>query len=260
MSEDVLFDDEAAAALERIYQTASMAERRRRIREALALGPGEHVLSVGTGPGFEAQGLASDVGEDGRVHGIDDAEPMLAVARQRCADQPWATFEQADAADLPVEDATFDAAAAVQVYEYVPDLDVAFAELYRALRPGGRAVVFDSDWATMAYNATDAARSERIVSAFDAHCPHPRLARTLKPRLERANFDVTGLEPFVHFETELTDDAVGAAFLPVLQGFVTQQGGVSEADAQAWVDDIHGRAEAGAYYFSFNQYLFVAEK
>jgi ubiquinone/menaquinone biosynthesis C-methylase UbiE len=135
--------------------------------------------------------LAEDVGENGWVHGIGTAEPMLAVARERCADQPQATFEPGDATDLSVEDGAFDAAAAGQVYEYVADLEAAFEELYRALRPGGRAVVFDSDWSTLTYHAADEARSERIVTAFDAHCPHPRLARTLKPRLERANFEVT---------------------------------------------------------------------
>lgn len=260
MSEGINFDEERVAEMEKIYRTASMTERRRRIRDALALNPGEHVLSIGTGPGFESHGLAADVGETGRVHGIDTAEPMLAVARERCADQPQATFEQGDAANLPVEDGAFDVATAVQIYEYVPDLDAAFEELYRALRPGGRAVVFDSDWSTMTFHAADETRSERIISAFDIHCPHPRLARTLKPRLERANFEVTEQAVYVHFETELTEDAVATALIPPIRGLVTEQGGIDEADAEAWVEDLHERAEDGEFFFNFNQYLFVAEK
>ena len=246
--------------MERIYRTASMAERRRRIRDVLALDPGEHVLSIGTGPGFESEGLAEDVGETGRVHGIDAAEPMLAVARERCADQPQATFDHGDAADLPVEDGAFDVATAVQVYEYVPDLDAALGELYRALRPGGRAVVFDSDWSTMTFHAADETRSERIISAFDTHCPHPRLARTLKPRLERANFEVIEQDVYVHFQTELNEDAVAAALISPIRGLVTERGGIDEAEAEAWVEDLHERAEDGEFFFNFNQYLFVAEK
>lgn len=260
MSDGVDFDEERVAQLERIYRTASMAERRRRIRDALALEVGEHVLSIGTGPGFESRGFAESVGETGRVHGVDTAEPMLTVARERCADQPQATFEQGDATDLPVEDGAFDAAAAVQVYEYVPDLDAAFAELYRALRPGGRAVVFDSDWSTMTYHAADEGRSERIIAAFDTHCPHPRIARTLKPRLERANFEVTAQDVYVHFETKLNEDSVAAAMIPPIKAVATERGGIDEAVAEAWVDDLHERAEAGEFFFSFNQYLFVAEK
>lgn len=260
MSEGVDFDEERVAEMERIYRTASMVERRHLIRDTLSLAAGEHVLSIGTGPGFESRGFAEDVGETGRVHGIDTAEPMLTVARERCHDQPQATFGVGDAADLPGDDGTYDAAAAVQVYEYVPDLDSAIGELYRVLKPGGRAIVFDSDWSTMTYHAADEARSERILEAFDAHCAHPRLARTLKPRLERANFEVTDQDVYVHFETELNEDAVAAALLPPIKGVVTEQGGIDEGEAEAWVDDLHQRAEAGEFFFTFNQYLFLAEK
>lgn len=113
MSDGVDFDEEMVTGMERIYRTDSMAERRRRIRDVLALDAGEHVLSIGTGPGFEARGFAEEVGESGRVHGIDAAEPMLAAARERCAHLPWAAFEQGDATDLPVDDGAFEAAAAV---------------------------------------------------------------------------------------------------------------------------------------------------
>lgn len=260
MSEGVDFDEEMVARMERIYRSASMKARRQKIRDTLALAPGEHVLSVGTGPGFESQGFAEDVGAEGRVHGIDTAPAMLAAARKRCDTLPAATFEQGDAADLPVSDEAFDAAAAVQVYEYVREVDAALAELYRALRPGGRAVVFDSDWSTLTYHASNDARSERIIEAFDAHCPHPRLARTLKPRLERANFEVTVTEPFVHVETELTEASLGEAMIPPLKGVVTEKGGIDEAEFADWVDDIYERAEAGEYFFNLNQYLFVAEK
>ena len=260
MSDGVDFDEETVAEMERMYQTASMRERRQRIRDALALESGEQVLSVGTGPGFESQGLAEEVGERGRVLGIDTATPMLAVARERCADQPQATFEQGDAAALPVTDNALDAAVAVQVYEYVPDLAAAFGELYRVLRPGGRAVVFDSDWSTLAYHAADDTRSERIIEAFNTKSLHPRLARTLKPRLERAHFDVTDQDVHVHFETELTDDAFGGVLMSAMKGVAIEQGGIDEAVADAWIDDLHDRAEAGEYFFNLNQYLFTVEK
>lgn len=260
MSDGIEFDEEMVATIAEIYRTESMARRRRRIRESLAPDVGEHVLSVGTGPGFESRELAEAVGEGGRVHGIDAAEPMLAAARERCTDRPSVTFDRGDATDLPVEDEAFDAATAVQVYEYVTDLDAAFAELYRVLEPGGRAVVFDSDWSTLTYHTADETRSRRILSAYDAHCPHPRLARTLKPRLERANFEVSEQDVHVHFETELRDDALGRALLPAIERVVTEEAGIDEEEFEAWVEDIHGRANAGEYFFTFNQYLFRAEK
>jgi hypothetical protein len=65
---------------------------------------------------------------------------------------------------------------------------------------------------------------------------------------------------FVHFETELRDDAVGGAFMPPMKEFVSDQGGIDEAEAEAWIDDVHERAEASQYFFNFNQYLFLVEK
>lgn len=260
MSDQSEFDEERIAALERIYRTPSMRNRRRRVRDALDLESGEDVLSVGTGPGFESQGLAADVGEEGRVHGIDTAAPMLAVAREHCTDLEWATFEEGDAVNLPVANETFDAATAVQVYEYVADLDTAFSELYRALRPGGRAVVLTSDARSMTYHALDQARSDRITDAFGDHYVNPQLALTAKARLERANFTVTVQEPYVHFETDLSDDAVSAAFIPGIKGVVRDRGAIDETEVEAWVDDLHARADAGEYFFSYNQYLFLVEK
>lgn len=260
MTEGITFDEDMADAMERLYATPSMSERRRWIRDRLGVAPGDRVLSIGTGPGFEARGLAEAVGPEGRVLGVDVEEAMLSIARERCADYPWVTFERGDATDLPVEDGAFDAATAVQVLEYVPDLEAAFAELSRVLRPGGRAAVFDSDWSTLTWHAEDDARSDRVVSAFDAHCPHPRLARTIEPRLEAAGFDVVDRDVYVHLDTEMGEASVGEAFVPLLREFVTSQGGIDQREADAWAADVRARAEAGESFFSFNQYLFVGEK
>lgn len=260
MSDGVDFDGEMAGAMERLYATPSMTERRRLIRDRLDLAPGESVLSVGTGPGFEAEGLAESVGPEGHVLGVDLGEAMLSAARERCADYPWVAFERGDAADLPVRDGAFDAATAVQVYEYVPDLGAAVEELHRALRPGGRAVVFDSDWDTLTWHAADAERAARVADAFDVHCPHPRIARTLGPRLAAAGLEVRDRTPFVHLDTDGTGGSVGQLLSGLVAGVVSGQGAVAPAEVEAWRADLEARADAGEYFFSFTQYAFLVER
>jgi len=71
---------------------------------------------------------------------------MLALARDRCLDCPWIRFEHADVVALWSGADTFDAATSTQVYEYVQDIPMALAELFRILRPGGRAVIIDTDY------------------------------------------------------------------------------------------------------------------
>lgn len=260
MSGGVDFDESMRETIERLYRTDSMTRRRAWIRDLLAPERGESVLSIGTGPGYEAAGLAPAVGETGGVLGIDPAPPMLAAARERCAGSPQVSLARGDATALPVADGAVDAALAVQVYEYVPDLDAAFAELARVLAPGGRAVVFDSDWTTMTYNVVDEARSERILRAFDAHCPHPRIARTIDRRLTDAGLRVTDRGAFVHLETTMDEDAVGAAFVPGIAAVAVERGDVDEATVEAWEADLRERDRAGEFFFSFNQYGFLAEK
>ena len=53
---------------------------------------------------------------------------------------------------------SFDAALSVQVLEYVDDIAAALGEIHRALRPGGRVVLWDVDWATLSLQTADEAR------------------------------------------------------------------------------------------------------
>lgn len=71
---------------------------------------------------------------------------------------------------------------------------------------------------------------------------------------------MTAQEAYVHFETEFGQDALGRALLQPMRGIVTGEGGIEGREFDAWVDDVHERAADGEYFFSLNQYLFLAEK
>jgi len=88
--------------------------------------------------------LLDQVGREGSVTGVDRAPAMLAVAAKRAEGRDNVAFYEADATNLPVPDGAFDAALSVQVVEYVPDASAALAEMHRALRPGGRVVIWTS--------------------------------------------------------------------------------------------------------------------
>ena len=144
------FDEENARRLEAIYRTPDVIEQRRAIRAALLLQPGERVLDIGSGPGFLAAEMAAVVGPNGRVHGIDPSETMLASARRRDAPVEYRT---GDALALPFPDEHFDVAVCTQVYEYVEDVAAALAEARRVLRTGGRLLVLDTDWDSIVWHS-----------------------------------------------------------------------------------------------------------
>lgn len=73
------------------------------------------------------------------------------------------------------------------MYEYVPDVDAALAELNRVLAQDGCAVICDADWDGVVWRSPNPERMDRVLAAFDDHCPHPRLGSRLAPKLRAAD-------------------------------------------------------------------------
>ena len=149
------FDRRLIQRLERLYSTRDVLRRRGLVRAALGARSGDRILDVGCGPGFYITELLEAVGRAGAVAGVDISADMLAVAAKRAAGHGNVEFHEADAISLPVPDASFERAVCVQVLEYVRDVPTALREMHRVLRPGGRMVVWDVDWATVSWHAID---------------------------------------------------------------------------------------------------------
>lgn len=113
---------------------------RRRSIGVLDLQKGERVLILGVGTGADLPLLPEGI----RALGIDLSPAMLARARAKLP-LPGREIElhEGDAQALAVADGSFDAAVLHLVLSVVPDGRACFRETVRAMRPGGRAVIFD---------------------------------------------------------------------------------------------------------------------
>jgi demethylmenaquinone methyltransferase / 2-methoxy-6-polyprenyl-1,4-benzoquinol methylase len=141
------------------------AYRKWAVRRA-GLRPGMRLLDVATGTGLLARGAARVVGKSGRVIGVDPSRGMLQEAQKALPSSP---LVQGRAEALPFRDASFDMLSMCFALRHVPDLDVAFGEYYRVLKPGGRLLL----------NEVSRPTSRILRAMFRIHFQHimPWLAR-----------------------------------------------------------------------------------
>ncbi|WP_413116024.1 methyltransferase domain-containing protein [Streptomyces sp. CY1] len=131
-----------------------------RMLDALDLRAGLTVLDAGCGPGADLPALAEAVAPGGTVIGVDHDQEMLDAAAAPTAAHPCVELRRGDIHALPLDDASVDRARTDRVMQWVDDPARALAEFHRVLRPGGRLVMGEPDWDTLAVDH-----------------PHPSLSR-----------------------------------------------------------------------------------
>jgi ubiquinone/menaquinone biosynthesis C-methylase UbiE len=161
---------------------------------------GQRVLDLGCGPGFASFDLGQLVGQNGEVVGVDESAGFVEAANAGASGRGLrhVRARTGDVQSLGNLGEPFDLAWARWVLCFVPRPEAVVAEAARALKPGGRFVVFDYFNYTSMTCAPKAASYARIVEAtarsWRARGGDPDIVGRLPAMLERAGFELEHLE------------------------------------------------------------------
>lgn len=232
-----------------------------RTHELLAVQPGERVLDVGCGPGLDTCELALRIGE-GRVYGVDVDADMIAQADAEAQLRHLAARVEhmlGDVRSLPFEDGFFDAVRAERLLQVLPpshDPVAVVAELGRVVRPGGRLLLADADWASASVDCEEVELERRLLAFFAARMrPNGYAGRQLLALMQSAGFEVEPeAVPMIHRDL---------ALLPFGQGLVDKAlaaGVITPAEGESWLLQIEKRLQSGSFFASLNMIIAVGRK
>jgi SAM-dependent methyltransferase len=157
-----------------------------------ALEPGEVVVDLGAGAGFDCFLAAHEVGPSGRVIGVDMTPDMLSRARANAQKGLFENveFRLGEIEHLPIADATADVIISNCVINLSPDKPQVFRDAFRVLRPGGRLAISD------VVATADLPEEMRNDAGLIAGCMgNASLIGELEEMLREAGFEQIRIEP-----------------------------------------------------------------
>jgi len=210
------FSRRAYAVFAHIYDAVVFPIRklRREVASMVDLPPGARLLDVATGTGQQAFAFAEKAS---KVVGIDLSEEMLRIARRKNR-FPNVSFQQADAAELPFEDDSFDASCVSFALHEMPTSvrERVAREMARVIKPGGSITVVDYG---LPRSQLASALTFHFVKVYERDCYAGFVKSDWRALLEDAGVKVLDDRPALRGVARVMTGRKASALLHVNQKF-----------------------------------------
>lgn len=234
-------------------------EYKQRSYGLLNLSSGLSVLEVGCGLGDDALRMATEVGPNGVVVGVDTSARMIAEAVGRVSTNIRVIFAKADARNLPFKDESFARCRVDRTLQHIEGPQQAIHEMVRVLKPGGLLLAFDNDWGTFSVSGGNSECTKIIETMWEESFTNKWIGRYLKQYFLEAGLQNVEIEPSV---SVITDIELADRIYNLRQTVkrAVEAGCLFPSIADEWVSALQALSFSGGFLCSLTAYTVVGMK
>lgn len=234
----------------------------RTLLDVLNPAPGERLLEVGCGSGLLCRQIAGRAAPGGHVTGIDVSFEMVVAARQHAArmgSKSQVVFEVGQAEALSYPAGAFDAALAARLMLHVAEPARVVGELRRVVRSGGRVVLMDWDFDTVAVDHSNRELTRRLLHwRSDHYGGNNWSGRQLAGLANGAGLQEVQVTPAV---LVARDECAGfTQSLWRAAQRACEAGAITPIERDAWLAELQARIAAGRFFASITYFIVLGYK
>ncbi|MEO0536576.1 MAG: methyltransferase domain-containing protein [Cyanobacteria bacterium P01_A01_bin.123] len=224
--------------------------------EQLAIKRGHKILEVGCATGEDVRTLAAKVGAKGRVVGVDISEAMLEEAQNRTQEASLPIeFHQGSAEVLTFDDCSFHGCRAERLLHLLNDPLQALKEMARVVRPGGRVVVGEPDWATLVLYPAGPSTDISIFEFDDS----ATMGRRLTSLFQQAGLQILKIVPVTCVITDFVL-ANQAFHLKSQILMAVEREKISNSLALEWLIELAESTQKGEFFSALTGFIVCGQK
>ncbi|MGB7876419.1 MAG: methyltransferase domain-containing protein [Anaerolineales bacterium] len=251
-----------AAALEERGRAFDQQQVNAALISVLAPTPDEHLLEVGCGSGLLCRLIAPAVAPAGKIAGLDISSEFVRIARDNAINAELSDSIQwgaGQAEALPFQEAKFDGVLAARLLLHVSNPQSVLCELVRVIRPGGRVVVMDWDFDTLALDHPNRELTRRLLHwRCDHHGGNNWSGRQLWGQMVSAGLTNVRVVPFVSVAHHEQDSLTLSLFRAAQ---VARDGGaIAPGEYDAWIGELRSSLAAGCFFASIVYFIVSGER